>query len=63
MNAVVFSPQGEYFASGGADGKIFVWKSNLDTEGSEEGGYGSEQKSSNQMKEVWFLFLRLHILS
>eukprot|EP00088_Acartia_fossae_P024887 TRINITY_DN2573_c0_g1_i10.p1 TRINITY_DN2573_c0_g1~~TRINITY_DN2573_c0_g1_i10.p1 ORF type:complete len:439 (-),score=70.10 TRINITY_DN2573_c0_g1_i10:1056-2372(-) len=51
VNTVVFSPQGEYFASGGADGKIFVWKSNLETEGSEEGGYGSGQKSSSQMKE------------
>jgi hypothetical protein len=26
---VVFSPQGEYFASGGLDGKVMVWKSNI----------------------------------
>ena len=29
MQAVVFSPQGEYFASGGQDGKVMVWKSNI----------------------------------
>ena len=25
----MFSPQGEYFASGGQDGKVMVWKSNI----------------------------------
>lgn len=31
MQAVVFSPQGEYFASGGQDGKVMVWKSNINS--------------------------------
>jgi WD40 repeat protein len=29
VQAVAFSPQGEYFASGGQDGKVMVWKSNI----------------------------------
>lgn len=29
VNAVVFSQDGEYFASGGADDQVLVWRSNL----------------------------------
>jgi WD40 repeat protein len=29
VQAVAFSPQGEYFASGGQDGTVMVWKSNI----------------------------------
>lgn len=29
VNAAVFSPDGEYFASGGADDQVLVWRSNL----------------------------------
>ena len=35
MNAVAFSPKGEYCVSGGNDNHIFVWKLNLEVDGQE----------------------------
>ena len=44
---MAFTPQGEYFGSGGGDGRIFVWKANLDIENA-----GSAAKQSQKVGEA-----------
>ena len=63
MNSAIFSPHGEYFASGGADGRIFVWKSNLD-DTEDWVATGSSSKQTNKTKvRLYVSLVRLFIAS
>ena len=52
VNAVAFSPSGDYLASGGDDNLVFVWRTNIDDSDAAVRPVKERQKQQ-QVREYW----------
>ena len=54
VNAVAFSPKGEYCVTGGQDNHILVWKLSLDVDGEQVKDKVVQEVTTNKTGNSWF---------